>query len=366
MAEGLREDSQVYDITIIGGGPSGLFGAFYAGMRQMSTKIIDALSQLGGLLPLFARAQRSPKKSPPTGRAKPFPLPQKAKRGKSCGIWRGKVLTERKNAASYGSAVSKRSMPFKLSPISALATAGFCRSKASKAFSKLARVWAMAANCSSARHRCAADRNAPIPSAHRLAASAFSASAIAVKPSSESHWRARESHAFARARSGVGAFCNASNRNAVRQSTNAGERTSISLNPCSASKRRIRTSSGGRRSNCVRSDSKIARTLRTSSANGKTSTVGVGWLFGVGAAAGVGDGETGGVNFSGAGGETFSPVGEGVGEVAGEGVAEGVGAVGDGATVVIPVAGATRGAGLGASDVGLAILGRGRSATKVA
>jgi thioredoxin reductase (NADPH) len=48
MAEGLREDSQVYDITIIGGGPSGLFGAFYAGMRQMSTKIIDALSQLGG------------------------------------------------------------------------------------------------------------------------------------------------------------------------------------------------------------------------------------------------------------------------------------------------------------------------------
>jgi len=50
MAEALREDSQVYDITIIGGGPSGLFGAFYAGMRQMSTKIIDALSQLGGQL----------------------------------------------------------------------------------------------------------------------------------------------------------------------------------------------------------------------------------------------------------------------------------------------------------------------------
>lgn len=27
------------DITIIGGGPTGLFGAFYAGMRGLSTRI---------------------------------------------------------------------------------------------------------------------------------------------------------------------------------------------------------------------------------------------------------------------------------------------------------------------------------------
>lgn len=40
----------VYDITIIGGGPTGLFGAFYAGLRQMKTKIIDSLPQLGGQL----------------------------------------------------------------------------------------------------------------------------------------------------------------------------------------------------------------------------------------------------------------------------------------------------------------------------
>jgi thioredoxin reductase len=46
----LAEDKQVYDITIIGGGPSGLFGAFYAGMRQMSVKIVEALHQLGGQL----------------------------------------------------------------------------------------------------------------------------------------------------------------------------------------------------------------------------------------------------------------------------------------------------------------------------
>ena len=38
----------VYDLTIIGAGPSGLFAAFYAGLRQMKTKIIDALEQPGG------------------------------------------------------------------------------------------------------------------------------------------------------------------------------------------------------------------------------------------------------------------------------------------------------------------------------
>ena len=38
----------VYDITIIGAGPAGLFATFYAGMRQMKTKIIDALEEPGG------------------------------------------------------------------------------------------------------------------------------------------------------------------------------------------------------------------------------------------------------------------------------------------------------------------------------
>jgi thioredoxin reductase (NADPH) len=38
----------VYDITIIGAGPAGLFASFYAGMRHMKTKLIDALDQLGG------------------------------------------------------------------------------------------------------------------------------------------------------------------------------------------------------------------------------------------------------------------------------------------------------------------------------
>ena len=44
----MRDD--VRDITIIGGGPTGLFGAFYAGLRGMSTRIIDSLPELGGQL----------------------------------------------------------------------------------------------------------------------------------------------------------------------------------------------------------------------------------------------------------------------------------------------------------------------------
>lgn len=41
---------EVYDITIIGAGPVGMFAAFYAGMRNAKTKIIDTLPQLGGQL----------------------------------------------------------------------------------------------------------------------------------------------------------------------------------------------------------------------------------------------------------------------------------------------------------------------------
>lgn len=40
----------LYDITIIGGGPTGLFGGFYAGLRGLKTKIIDVLPELGGQL----------------------------------------------------------------------------------------------------------------------------------------------------------------------------------------------------------------------------------------------------------------------------------------------------------------------------
>lgn len=39
---------ELFDCTIIGGGPTGLYGAFYAGMREMSVKIVDSLGELGG------------------------------------------------------------------------------------------------------------------------------------------------------------------------------------------------------------------------------------------------------------------------------------------------------------------------------
>src|SRR5579862_7373833 len=38
------------DVTIIGGGPVGLFAAFYAGLRGMSARLIDSLPELGGQL----------------------------------------------------------------------------------------------------------------------------------------------------------------------------------------------------------------------------------------------------------------------------------------------------------------------------
>ncbi len=40
----------IYDITIIGAGPTGLFAAFYAGMRGARTQVIDSLEEPGGAL----------------------------------------------------------------------------------------------------------------------------------------------------------------------------------------------------------------------------------------------------------------------------------------------------------------------------
>ncbi|AJD91918.1 ferredoxin--NADP reductase [Jeotgalibacillus malaysiensis] len=46
----MKEDTSIYDITVIGGGPVGLFTAFYGGMRQASVKLIESLPHLGGQL----------------------------------------------------------------------------------------------------------------------------------------------------------------------------------------------------------------------------------------------------------------------------------------------------------------------------
>ena len=41
---------EVVDVTVLGGGPSGLYAAFYGGMREASVRIIDSLPELGGQL----------------------------------------------------------------------------------------------------------------------------------------------------------------------------------------------------------------------------------------------------------------------------------------------------------------------------
>lgn len=40
----------IMDITVVGGGPTGLFAAFYSGLRGLKTKIVDSLPHLGGQL----------------------------------------------------------------------------------------------------------------------------------------------------------------------------------------------------------------------------------------------------------------------------------------------------------------------------
>ncbi len=47
------EELELYDITIIGGGPAGMYAAFYSGMRDMKTKVIEAKDELGGRMLIY-------------------------------------------------------------------------------------------------------------------------------------------------------------------------------------------------------------------------------------------------------------------------------------------------------------------------
>jgi thioredoxin reductase (NADPH) len=46
----MNQSENIFDITILGGGPTGLFAAFYAGLRNASCKILDSMPALGGRL----------------------------------------------------------------------------------------------------------------------------------------------------------------------------------------------------------------------------------------------------------------------------------------------------------------------------
>lgn len=45
-----KNNAKVYDITVVGAGPVGLFATFYAGMRQMDIALVDSLAEVGGQL----------------------------------------------------------------------------------------------------------------------------------------------------------------------------------------------------------------------------------------------------------------------------------------------------------------------------
>lgn len=47
------DHEEQFDVTIIGGGPAGLYSAFYSGLREMKTKIIEYQPQLGGKIHVY-------------------------------------------------------------------------------------------------------------------------------------------------------------------------------------------------------------------------------------------------------------------------------------------------------------------------
>ena len=49
----MTEKLELYDVTIIGGGPAGLYTAFYSGMRDLKTKIIEFGPELGGRMLIY-------------------------------------------------------------------------------------------------------------------------------------------------------------------------------------------------------------------------------------------------------------------------------------------------------------------------
>lgn len=46
-------NNEILDVTIIGGGPAGLFAAFYSGLREMTTKIVEYQPFLGGKVHVY-------------------------------------------------------------------------------------------------------------------------------------------------------------------------------------------------------------------------------------------------------------------------------------------------------------------------
>ncbi|QGQ95912.1 NAD(P)/FAD-dependent oxidoreductase [Paenibacillus psychroresistens] len=48
------QENELFDVTIIGGGPAGMYAAFYGGMRNMKIKLIEGTGELGGFLHTYS------------------------------------------------------------------------------------------------------------------------------------------------------------------------------------------------------------------------------------------------------------------------------------------------------------------------
>jgi ferredoxin/flavodoxin---NADP+ reductase len=47
------EQHELFDVTVIGGGPAGLYSTFYSGLREMKTKLIEYQPKLGGKIHVY-------------------------------------------------------------------------------------------------------------------------------------------------------------------------------------------------------------------------------------------------------------------------------------------------------------------------
>ncbi|MGM9988570.1 MAG: NAD(P)/FAD-dependent oxidoreductase [Bacillaceae bacterium] len=47
------EEQELFDVTVIGGGPAGLYSTFYSGLREMKTKLIEYQPYLGGKIHVY-------------------------------------------------------------------------------------------------------------------------------------------------------------------------------------------------------------------------------------------------------------------------------------------------------------------------
>mgnify|MGYP006200953567 CR=1 FL=1 len=73
MSSPAAEQEMTTDVVILGAGPTGLYGAYYAGFRGLSTIVVDVLPQVGGqVIALYPEKQIRDVAGIPTVRGRDF------------------------------------------------------------------------------------------------------------------------------------------------------------------------------------------------------------------------------------------------------------------------------------------------------